>query len=151
MPERLLVGQVDDVAAPGSPAAELYIRSTGFGSPAGTAAYLVVETDPIAPAGRDGRVTGRGVDVMIAHSGSCTVRITPILDFATELDPKTVVFSQPSKRTIATIKKRFARMLTWFHCRIEVVACSDKVEFLGAHLLHPPTGGANAQAADATT
>ena len=129
MTESLFVGQIDDVAAPASAAAELYLWSESYGSSTGSDTPALIETDDVAPAGPGGLFMGRRIYLPLRYDGACTVRVTPIVDFNQSLTSVTQSFDAPASSHTATITVPLAQSLTYIRVRIEVVSRTGMVEF----------------------
>lgn len=129
MPERLLCGQSDNAAAPSATAAELYVLSTGYGQPVGTDALLTVQTKDLAPAGPDSRVMFRRAMLTVLYDNACTVRVTPVVDFAQAMPVTTVTLAAPTNLTSTVLTVPMAHPGTYVRLLVEVIARSGIVEF----------------------
>lgn len=150
MAETLLVGQVDDAAAPSAAAAKLYQRSLSYGSSAGNDVLLLVETPNRAPAGPLGRVVGRLISVPITYDNACSIRVTPIIDENTELAPTIKSFAAPSTRMVGRVELGFFKVLTLIRTRVEVLTRNGPVDVHTAQLGGTVIAGARPNAAGAT-
>lgn len=129
MTERLFVGQIDDAAAPTGAAAELYLWSESFGSSVGTDIPALIETDDVAPAGPGGLFMGRRIFLPLRYSDSCSIKVTPIVDFNQSLTSLTQAFTTPSVPRRAVITVPLAQSLTYIRVKIEVTERAGLIEF----------------------
>lgn len=127
MTERLLLGQIANLAAPNVAAAELYLYSTGYGMPVGDDTPLLVETADIALAGPGGRFLLRRILQPIRYTGACTIRITPITDFTRIETAVAKSYTSPAQEQEDVIEIPIARACNVFRVRIEVTARQGRV------------------------
>ena len=122
MSETLLMGEA------GTNASQIWrLDPASYGNPVTGSAPLYTESpdsEPIPGA----QVTVRRIFLPIAYKGDCTIRVTPIVDFDTELAPTTKSFSQPAKRKRAVIEAKAAKLCTYIRVRVEVLSCTGRVE-----------------------
>lgn len=149
MTSHLLLGQVDDAAAPVAVAAELYLWSASFGNSAGTDVPALIETDDSAPAGPGGLFVGRRVYLPLRYSDACTVKVTPIVDFNQSLPATTQSFTTPAAPHNATITVLLAKTLTYIRVKIEVTARAGVVEFYQPSIAGKTLTGAYSAVAEA--
>ena len=129
MSETLLFGEVGIAGAIGAEIWYLAPDSFGQQDTGGTDAFLRVETANYLPAGRGGEVTLRKIYVPLAYEGACQIRVTPIVNFATSLRPKTVWFAAPTKRTRKVIELQPAKgVVTQVRTKVQVISCTGRVE-----------------------
>ena len=120
MSETLLMGQA------GTNASEIWrLDESSYGNPVATVARLRTESPDFEPI-PGGQVLARRIFVPIAYKGDCTIRVTPIVDFKTELAPTTKSFSQPSRRRRAVIEAKAAKLCTYIRVRVEVLSCTGR-------------------------
>lgn len=134
----LLLGQIDTAESPASPAAELYVLSGGYGLATGTDTALLVETPDVAPLGDLGRLRTRLLMCPVQYAGACTIRITPIVDFMTELDPLIVALAAPATVTRQVLQVKMLRGCTTFRVRLDVLERTGAVEFYTPVLHYTP-------------
>ncbi len=149
MTAHLFLGQIDDAAAPASAAAELYLWSESFGVSAGTDVPALIETDDVAPAGPGGLFMGRRIYLPIRYSDSCSIKVTPIVDFNQLLTSLTQAFTTPSSLRNATITVMLAQTLTYIRVRIEVVSRAGVLEFYRPSIAGKALTGAYSTVAEA--
>lgn len=125
----LFLGQTDTAASPASAGAELYVLSGGYGIPTGSDTALVVETPDIAPLGELGRLRARLLMCPVQYAGACTVQITPIVDYMTELDPLIVALGAPATVTRQVLQVKMLRACTTFRVRMDVLERTGPIEF----------------------
>lgn len=127
MTERLLLGQIANLAAPNVAAAEMYLYSTGFGSPVGDDTPLLVETVDVALTGPGGRFLLRRILAPIRYAGACTVRVTPITDFVRIETAVSKSYTSPAQEQEDVIEVPVARTCNVYRVRIEVTARQGRV------------------------
>lgn len=140
----LLLGQVDNAAAPSAAAAELYVLSTTYGNSVGTDVPLLIETQDVAPMGPSGVMLLRRVEVPVTYAAACTVQVTPILDFIQEGTVTSQVYGSPQQRTVDFLDGVVAQVGTSARARIEVLARSGPVEIAAPNLTFQPKARAGA-------
>lgn len=143
MAELLLLGQVDNIAAPASAAAELYVLSSGYGSPVGTATPMLIETADIAPAGPGGRVLWRRAMVPFLRENTTTIKVTAIADFDTEVASTSEVFQSPATIAKTMVNLPIANSCTYLRERIEVTALAGRVQVFAPTALVRPVKSAS--------
>lgn len=142
----LFLGQIGDSRTVTSSAGALYVLSGGYGQSAGEATTLVLETPDIAPLGPQGRLRLRRIAVPFQYAAGCTVRVTPIVDYNTELDPVTVTHTDPTEVTRHVIQAKMMTACTVVRLRIEVTALAGAVEFYRPSLFFAPLSGGTTMA-----
>lgn len=125
---RLLLGQVDNAAAPSAAAAELYILSDGYGDSVGTDVPLLVETEDVAPAGPTGTVLFRRIEQPVTYDAACSIRLTPLVDFMQTVTATTKTYTSPDQRTIDFADGFLAQVGTTIRVRTEVLTRNGPVE-----------------------
>jgi hypothetical protein len=134
----LFLGQIDTANPPASYAGDLYVLTAGYGNPEGTATGLVIETPDIAPLGELGRLRARLASLTLQYEAACTVRVTPIVDYDTELASVSQTLPAPGQVTRTTIPVRMMRALTVLRFRIEVTGGEGPVEIYTPVLFYTP-------------
>ncbi len=142
MAETLLVGAVDNAAAPSAASAVLYRLSDGYGVPAGTDTPALVESTDVTPVGPMGRCVFRRLMVPFRYAGAVTLRITPIVDLETELASVTRTYTAPATPTRDVMEVAMATTGTYLRARIEVIARTGLVELYQPSLAFRPLGTA---------
>lgn len=127
MTERLLLGQIGNLAAPNVAAAELYLFSTGYGMPVGDDTPLLIETTDAPLAGPGGRFLLRRLLVPIRYGAACTIRVTPITDFVRIETAVAKSYTSPAQEQEDVIEVPIARTCNVFRVRIEVTARQGRV------------------------
>lgn len=151
MSEYLLCGQIDTASPAANPAAELYVLSSGYGHAIGTDTTLLVETEDFAPAGQAGWTVLKRIIVPFTYRGACTVKVTPIVDYQTELTPTIKSFAAPASESVGEVSAPVAIRCRIVRARIEVVSRTDVVELGVPSALHSPVYSAHPAPAGATT
>jgi hypothetical protein len=152
MTEYVHACQIGAVGAAPAVGAELWYLShdtygrqtdTGYAnapeSGTGSAAALLVRTQPIAPAGKSGKTVVRRLYVLCGYQfGGFSVEITPILDFGLRLAPFTAAYADPATQTqqIVEIEVPIARLCTWVQGEIVLVTWAGRIELLGVEIAH---------------
>lgn len=142
----LFLGEIGDSRTVTSSAGALYVLSGGYGQSVGEATTLVLETPDIAPLGPQGRLRLRRIAVPFQYAAGCTVRVTPIVDYNTELDPVTVTHTDPTEVTRHVIQAKMMTACTVVRLRIEVTALAGAVEFYRPSLFFAPLSGGTTMA-----
>lgn len=150
MAEVILLGQVDDAAAPAAAAGKLYRRAESYGMSTGNDVALLVETPNHAPVGPVGRFGGRFLSVPFTYDNAFSAKVTPIIDENTELPSTTKSFAAPSQRRVGRIELGFFRTLTLFRVRVELVTRNGPVDVQTPQLAGTVIAGARPNAAGAT-
>lgn len=140
----LLLGQIDNAAAPSAPAAELYVLSTAYGNSVGADVPLLIETQDVPPMGPSGVVLFRRVEVPVTYEAACTVQVTPIIDFIQEGTVTSQVYGSPQQRTVDFLDGLVAQVGTAMRGRLEVLARSGPVEIAAPNLIFQPKAQAGA-------
>ena len=115
----------------------MYVFSTGYGLPYLDSNYALIQPPSIAPEGPDGRLAGRGVAVYFRHAGAVTVRVTPIVDFYTELGATEQTFASSGGPRLSRLHASFARTATWFSFRAQIISNDGTFTWAGASLIVP--------------
>ncbi len=134
----LLLGQVALTSPPTESAGDLYVLTDGYGNSEGAPTTLVLETPDIAPLGELGRLRVRLASLTIQHATSCSVQVTPIVDYTTELAPVTASLVATGRVTRSVIQVRMMRVVTVLRFRIEVTGAAGGVEIYTPILYYAP-------------
>lgn len=134
----LFLGQVDTAAVPASHAGDLYVLTSGYGNPEGAATDLLIETPDIAPLGELGRLRVRLASFTVQYEAACTVQVTPIVDYDTELPAVSVALPPPRQVERTVIPIRMMRALTVIRFRIQVTGGEGLVELYTPILYYAP-------------
>lgn len=149
MAETLFLGQVDNAAAPASPAAELYYLSGSYGSSVGTDVPLLIETADVPPAGPGGRFKARRVLVPVRFAAACSLRVTVISDFVRTEAAVTRTYTSPAQEQEDVIEVPIARVLTTLRVRLEVVSRAGRVAIFTPSVVGMPVTTGTAFAVEA--
>lgn len=134
----LFLGQVDNATVPSAGAADLYVLTDGYGQATGTDTPMTIETPDIAPLGLLGRWRARLLSLPIQYGSACTVEVTPVVDFMTELDPTIVALAAPAARTRTAIQVKMLRACTTLRIRVVVLARTGALEVYMPVLYYTP-------------
>lgn len=140
MAELLLVGSVDNAAAPASVSSKLYGLSESYGSPVGATPYLTVQTQSLAPLGPTGIVIFRRIYVTVGHDLSAVVRVTPTVDFSTDLDPQVFTLAAGGSFRQDPLEVKLAHRGTYLSALVEVLSTTGRAQVLGIRLGFLPMG-----------
>lgn len=141
--EYLIAGQIDTASPAANPAAEMYVLSSGFGQPIGTDTPLLVETEDFAPAGQDGWTILKRINVPFTFRGACSVRVTPITDYQTELTPTVKSFAAPASEAVGEVAALVSKRCRIVRARVEVTSRNAVVELGVASAVHSPVTSAH--------
>ena len=142
MANLLLVGSVDNAAAPVATNAKLYAYGTSYGLSDGTDVPLLIQTTDIAPVGMSGKTVFRRVQVPVQYLTACAVSVSPIVDYDTAEPSVTKTYPAPLATSVDALSCALAVDGTTIGAIIQVVSRAGPVRIGVPTALHQPRTGA---------
>ena len=150
MANLLMVGSLDDAAAPVATQAKLYAYGTSYGLSEGTDVPLLIETTDVAPAGFSGKTVFRRVQVPVQYVAACAVSVIPIVDYDVAEPSVVKTYPAPNGTMVDVLPCALAIDGTTIGAVIQVVSRAGPVRIGVPVTLHQPRSGAYPTVVQAT-